>query len=500
MNKHQWNIKDNEARIILTTNCNYKCIFCHSEGFDPYTQCTWKPDEKQVLGIINDILEMGCTDITLTGGEPLIYEKLVLAVLNFVKEQNKDARVTIVSNGSLLKEAFISELSKFDNVRFNISLHTANSEEYTRLTAQKNFSLFTIQENLICLSKANIPFKLNVVSMRETMSKESIEDLIDFATKVKATALKFIELLIMEQQESLFKSYISNSTIAQILPSDFQFINKNDRRDEYFSKEKNLTIELQKCRCRFGCKQCLEVTTTCLNANGEFFPCFEFSGKSFDLKNEPIDKALERGMCVIEKLADKYGDDSPSLIKDVQYIDRRKELYLQVKDDILKNEIFKDIQLLQKREYSDYYFTVSGVLSTVSEIDKTVQMRVHHSDKENAKLIISTTNLEESHGVQCTSRIFQDKDKPAMIETPDFIMNTMKHLGWSLSHKVKTFEDEYEYKNLKFHILKINSNMTLLSIFLNENTSDELLDNIIKVNGVSIIEQNIDEFLKENNA
>ena len=493
MSKYKWNVKDNEARIILTTNCNYKCIFCHSEGFDPYTQCKWTPDKKQLLKIVSEVLELGCTDITLTGGEPLIYKDLVLAVVAYVAETNEKAKVTIVSNASLLKKEWICELSRYSNIRFNISLHTADPGEYERLTAQKHCSLLEVQEKLIWLTQAGIPFKLNVVAMRETISKETIAELIEFSVKVKAAALKFIELLIMEQQESLFKSYISNSSIVQMLPRGFLLTNKNERRDEYFSREKQITIELQKCRCRFGCKQCMEVTTTCLNANGEFFPCFEYSGKSFDITKTPIDKVLEQGMAVIESLADKFGDDSPSLIKDVLYIERRKELYLAVPEDIMQNEDLKEVQLLQKREYSDYYF-----LSPLPAIDKTVQMRVHHGDKENAKLIISTSQTEESHNLTYTSRIFQDKNRVTMTDTPDFIINTMKHLGWNVSHRVKTFEDEYQYKDLKFQILRLNSGVTLIRVFLDDNTPLSLLQTLISINGVSSIEENIDLFYRKN--
>jgi molybdenum cofactor biosynthesis enzyme MoaA len=488
-----WNIADNEARIIMTTNCNYKCIFCHSEGFDPYTQCKWKPEEDVVLKIIDDILKLGCTDITITGGEPLIYKDLITIIAEFIARKSSDTQITVVTNASLFTEEWLDQIVGFNNIRFNISLHTAEPEEYSRLTAQSSFSLEKIKNNLLMLKKIDIPFKLNCVSMRETMNKESIKNLVEFASEVGAKALKFIELLIMEQHESLFKSYIANTSIAKMLPDNFEFLKKTQRRDEYVSKKYKLTVELQKCRCRFGCKQCLEVNTTCLNAVGEFFPCFEYSSKSYSVLNADFQEVLQDGMKVIEKLADNFGDNSPSLIKDVKYIDRRRELNFIVDDRSGIEKFLKECSLIQKREYSDYYFS-----SPLDVEFQTVQMRVHHGDKENAKLIISTSQTEKVGEYTITTRIFQYKNKETMVEHPDFIINTMKRLGWHISHKIKTIEDEYDYNGIIFRLLLINQKVLLLNIFIDDiyNIS-KLIDKLGGLGLKNCITENIDTYYQK---
>ncbi len=149
MSERQWNIKDNEARIILTTNCNYKCIFCHSEGFDPYTQCKWRPTKNGILEIIDKVLELECKDITLTGGEPLIHKDIVLDVIAYVAEKSPEASVTVITNASLLTKEWICEVRKYKNVRFNVSLHSCDPEQYKYITDQKSFHIDVIKDKLI---------------------------------------------------------------------------------------------------------------------------------------------------------------------------------------------------------------------------------------------------------------------------------------------------------------------------------------------------------------
>jgi len=489
MKKLNWNIKDNEARIILTNSCNYKCVFCHNEGFDPYKGSNWKPTEEKVIKILDEILNKDCTDITLTGGEPLMYKDIVFSSIKHIYNKNPKAEVTVVTNASLLTEDWIQKVSLYkSSIRFNISLHTPNEKSYHNVTAQKKYSLEDIKSKIKLLKKYDISFKLNCVAMKEYMTKEEILNLVGFSKEVGAKSLKLLELLIMEQQESMFSSFIKIDTIKKRLPSNFEFNNKHSRRDEYYSSEDDLTIELQKCRCRSGCNKCLINTTSCFNANGDFFPCFEFNQKSYNLSNYSMNEALDKGMIEIKKLAEKYGEDSPSLIKDVQYTDRRKKVYFEFGNKSnIKSILDKSIKK-QKREYNDYYFD-----RPEKPKEQTVKMRVHQTDEENAKLILSTTEFDTVAGYSYTSRIFQ-RGKETMVEHPDFIINTMKFLGWSIKNKLRILEEHYEYGEQKFILFIINNSVNLINISIKTDDNLSLLDEFNKSEGVKIIDKLIDEY------
>lgn len=492
MKAYEWNIAGNETRIILTTNCNYKCVFCHSEGFDPYTKCSWTPDWAFLKKIIDDVISHGCKDITITGGEPLIHPDFLLKAARHISEKSEGVELTIVTNGSLFKEEWLKSVSRFKNVRFNISLHSADPERYATITAQKHTSLESLASNLILLKPLGIPFKLNCVTLRETMNEESILKILEFARDVGADAVKFIELLIMEQSDAMFSSYISNDSLAKMLPSTFHFSRRRDRRDDYTSDDFFPTVELQKCRCRYGCENCLTETTTCITGNGLFHPCFEYSGKSFDIMGTPLDVALAKGMKEIEKLALRFGKGSPSLVKDIQFTSRHKSVFFRLSSPEVISEILKKSELNQKREYSDYYFT-SELITTSS---RTVKMRVHHADKKNAKLIISTVVTEKIGPLFVSSRIFQHKEKVPMIEEPDFIVNTMKQLGWSIVGRIKFLEHEYSFGENIFRILNVNGDLNLVAVNISEETKAEDLKLFIDAENMTMIKENINSFYR----
>lgn len=112
-----------EARIILTHNCNYGCWFCHGEG--------WKEKksgfiDKEMLFLLLDYLEQqfDLTNITLSGGEPLLHPQ-VKDIIDYISE--KSIKVSLVTNGTLVR----TQISALENVDLiNFSIHTLNPHIY----------------------------------------------------------------------------------------------------------------------------------------------------------------------------------------------------------------------------------------------------------------------------------------------------------------------------------------------------------------------------------
>lgn len=108
-----------EARIILTHTCNFNCWFCHGEGW-----AEKKSDfiKKEKLFYLIDQLnkEFKLTNITLSGGEPLLHPEIE-EIINFILD--KHIKVSLVTNGALIKR-YISKLAKVDLI--NLSIHTLN--------------------------------------------------------------------------------------------------------------------------------------------------------------------------------------------------------------------------------------------------------------------------------------------------------------------------------------------------------------------------------------
>ena len=181
-------MRNKELRLLLTQNCNYDCVFCSHEGLNS------KP--KQKLGIDDyTYLYTVCRDnfdwrnITLTGGEPLLYKDFDELVTRIAKQQG---RITVVSNGYLLhKHTDTVDLLK----RINLSLHSLDEEKYNAIIQNKN-KLPRVISNIIN-TRANSPHvdvRLNVVLTKDfNDSQEEIKRLLDFID-LTGCSLKFIEL------------------------------------------------------------------------------------------------------------------------------------------------------------------------------------------------------------------------------------------------------------------------------------------------------------------
>lgn len=104
--------KIKELSIILTNNCNSRCLHCN----------IWKISKDQKNDIKLDVIDhipKKLKNIALTGGEPTLYKKLDQMIIEIIKK-SKPKRICITSNG-LLPD------------RWNKILETINNENPSNL-------------------------------------------------------------------------------------------------------------------------------------------------------------------------------------------------------------------------------------------------------------------------------------------------------------------------------------------------------------------------------
>lgn len=107
--------KELSARLYLTNECNLKCIHCYRymENEENY-----KLNIFDWRNILKDLRENGIQDVSLSGGEPFIfdgiYDLIDYAVDNF------DMNVSVLSNGTEIDYNHISTLKKLKGVQLSI--------------------------------------------------------------------------------------------------------------------------------------------------------------------------------------------------------------------------------------------------------------------------------------------------------------------------------------------------------------------------------------------
>lgn len=129
------NIKS--LRVSLTGECNYKCFFCHGEG-SKMGDKREENSKKEMYSLIKEAIKNNYTDITFTGGEPLLKSNDIIWYLSKLSEDKLKPYITIVTNGSLIKDELLDAIENYvgDNkelFKFNFSMHSLKSDIYLKI-------------------------------------------------------------------------------------------------------------------------------------------------------------------------------------------------------------------------------------------------------------------------------------------------------------------------------------------------------------------------------
>jgi MoaA/NifB/PqqE/SkfB family radical SAM enzyme len=158
-------MRNNLVIFSVTDFCNAKCKTCSF----------WKtknpvfPPKERINQIVHDLkYKLNCSVVSITGGEPLTYPYLVDLVRAFNKA---GILVQICTNGSLLNENKIKELSKAGLKMIYFSIDHFDEEKVYKNREIPNL-LFKIKENIKILKKTPILIEGGI-----TISRNNINDL-----------------------------------------------------------------------------------------------------------------------------------------------------------------------------------------------------------------------------------------------------------------------------------------------------------------------------------
>ena len=184
----------------LTLACNMKCMHCGSSaGKADKNELT----TKESLDLCDQLHDLNCEIISLTGGEPLLrpdcYE-----IGKKIKDLGID--LSIISNGLILDEKKIVELRKLEIYGLGMSIDGAKAKTHDSVRGIKG-SFDKCMSSLKLLKKANIP-----TTIITTVHKGNLKELPQIREKIlhKANAWqlqiaapigRFPEKLILSKEE-----------------------------------------------------------------------------------------------------------------------------------------------------------------------------------------------------------------------------------------------------------------------------------------------------------
>lgn len=160
-----YGVKGNELIYMITNACNDRCPKCG----------IWERPEPrdQHLMISHFIrcltrLHHNLYQVTLTGGEPLLFKKDVMLIAEEAKKLN--VPMVIVSNARFLEEEFLTRYKELGHILV-ISVDSVERDKWNEFRGKKNFDIVMPK---IMLAKKVLGDQLRIQSV---LSKESAEEI-----------------------------------------------------------------------------------------------------------------------------------------------------------------------------------------------------------------------------------------------------------------------------------------------------------------------------------
>jgi len=171
-------IKYTHLRIELSSKCNLACQYCRSNSGQEYTniyECG-EISTKKIFEIIDEAEKLGFEIVILTGGGEPFLRKDIFEIIEYGKLPK-----AIISNGTLLNEKLVMELSKLSLLSF-LKISFDGFKAQSELRGKDTLSRVKAAINII--EEYGIPFAINTVLTDINLFE--LEELYNYIVQTKA--------------------------------------------------------------------------------------------------------------------------------------------------------------------------------------------------------------------------------------------------------------------------------------------------------------------------
>ena len=202
--------KPESVNFHYTRLCNFSCGFC----FHTKKSSDKLPIEDSIRGC--DMLKKaGTRKLNIAGGEPFIYPHYLGELIKQCKENIKIEKISVITNGSLVKKNFFEKYGKYIDV-FGVSCDSFDKETNIKIGRGKKGEnvqkLFEIRE--LC-KQYGIKFKLNTVVCNYNKDENMVENI----KKLNPDRWKVFQVLMVkgENEDKVTKFQITNEEFKQFV-------------------------------------------------------------------------------------------------------------------------------------------------------------------------------------------------------------------------------------------------------------------------------------------
>jgi cyclic pyranopterin phosphate synthase len=184
-----------DLRISVTDRCNFRCPFC-MPGDIYGEEYHFVPREEvltfeEIVRLARISVKLGVHKIRLTGGEPLLRNRLELLVSQLAALEGIDD-IALTTNGFLLAQK-ARALKEAGLKRVTVSLHSLDDEVFAKMNG-RDFSTKKVMEGIDRAAEVGLtPIKINVVVQRGVNEHTIVELAKNF--KELGHIVRFIEYM-----------------------------------------------------------------------------------------------------------------------------------------------------------------------------------------------------------------------------------------------------------------------------------------------------------------
>ena len=178
-------------QLDITNACNLKCIHCyhpHHKNDGAISLDHWKlillQYKKMILKLKFRPMVMIC------GGEPLT-SPFLFQLLDYVKSEMPQAKMSVLSNGTLLASAMTLKLKSYSNLKFQISLDGPDAVRHDMIRGRGNFEKAMAGIRLL----QSHSFEVNVLSVLTQKTAAWMEDFFKLAQLENFNSMNFVRFV-----------------------------------------------------------------------------------------------------------------------------------------------------------------------------------------------------------------------------------------------------------------------------------------------------------------
>ena len=195
-------------QLNITNRCNLKCKHCFNNSG---SKMTGELTNEEIFRILSYFLSRKIVCITFGGGEPLLHNK-IFDFINYAS--NRGGRITLLSNGVLIKKSVAVKLYRSGVSRVRISLDGSDEKINDFIRSKGSF------KGAINALKNLMDTPIQDVAVMATVNKYNFNDLekiIKLLIKIGVKDIKFIPTVLGGRAKQEFSEYILDGNFVKLL-------------------------------------------------------------------------------------------------------------------------------------------------------------------------------------------------------------------------------------------------------------------------------------------